>query len=1067
MNLRRLLLLAATALTLVNAEPAYAGPLVGAIGAAIGAGTVGTTIIGAAVSLGASWLMQTLFAPETEQRGVKQQTENGAGLPPHFIFGRYATAGTFLYQNVLNEGDLPNQCYVAVIGLSMLPVKGIEDQFFLQKERVTINQSSSWPGGFKEVEEYVKGGDDGGYCLAKFHDGTQTTVDPWLLDKFGSDPLYPIHEDCAWRGCAYVILQCWYSNRGIWRGWPEAKFVVHGIPLYDPRKDSTVGGSGPQRWGNPSTWGEAPSNGKVVAYNFIRGVQYEGERVWGGDAEAYRLPLDVWFAAMNSCDEDVEKSNGDFVKRGHIGGEIHFDDDPREILNEIDKSVSGYTSLIGGFYKTWCGLPGLPVMTITDDDFIVTEEREDELFRAPEETYNTAYAYYPDSHAKWDMKDSPRYVDHDALDADGREYPLDIQLPFVEEPVQVQLVMRGMVKDSQRQITHGGFLPPYCYVLEPFDRVMYISAENGYTDDGKAFRFDSGEDHSDCRQNILFREINLGDQAWLTEYELEDSAGSYGNPVPSFPDLEFTLTADEVDTDGKKDRPAIAITWDWGALDTGVRRVEWKIRRFGTTKKIAEGVFRRLETGEHLLVHPSLRYGVEYEIAFMFIWTTPSDPEWGSWQAITMLDSGVSAPTSLMTIGKANRIVLKTTKSTNKNFSHWNLWGSDTDDKTTRTLVDDPKGIRMVEDGLGKADTRYYWISEVDRWGNESALYPSTTAGVEGNTTGVTEDDIDATAPNTPSVPSITSGTAEEDEGGAQEPEITIAWTPASTGPLAKTFEIELWRSPTLGGTYTRYREFEVDGRKTAKKISPNSKFYYKAKIQAKGFSGETSGFSSLTATGVKPNKRGFNLDDSTLGLIYYAYRKKHEIRVVGFSVNQPGFSFLEIYDRSSGDLVYEGKSTKFTRHNPPATTGYKVRVFDRFGNFSAYVLSPSGHSGGNVGVGDVDTGELADFAAFGTRVAVASGGSSTSNIVQSVSGVETTDVISTLLFGSLRNNDSVAIDVPITLGTKSYGTVRLAPGGVWTGWSWETPSSSYSLSQTGGNDLSHRSLSAWPWKGK
>ncbi len=39
-------------------------------------------------------------------------------------------------------------------------------------------------------------------------------------------------------------------------------------------------------------------------------------------------------------------------------------------------------------------------MTITDADFYITEERQDEDF-GQAEAYNTAYGYYPDPRSKW------------------------------------------------------------------------------------------------------------------------------------------------------------------------------------------------------------------------------------------------------------------------------------------------------------------------------------------------------------------------------------------------------------------------------------------------------------------------------------------------------------------------------------------------------------------------------------------------------------------------------------------------------------------------------------------
>ena len=47
--------------------------------------------------------------------------------------------------------------------------------------------------------------------------------------------------------------------------------------LYDPRRDSTVGGSGAQRWSDPSSWtpfgGGANDNPVVQIYNLMLGLR--------------------------------------------------------------------------------------------------------------------------------------------------------------------------------------------------------------------------------------------------------------------------------------------------------------------------------------------------------------------------------------------------------------------------------------------------------------------------------------------------------------------------------------------------------------------------------------------------------------------------------------------------------------------------------------------------------------------------------------------------------------------------------------------------------------------------
>lgn len=650
------LLLATTALFTLFVAPAQAGPLIGGIGTLIGGITgTGLSIGGLALgifSMGAQWLISMLLAPEVEQKGVKTKMDTGGDNPPSFILGEYCTAGQLIYANVWDKSgyNIENADLVYVIQLSCKPVNALSNVVFANNERVTLNPGTNW-NGFMQVDEYVKGASGGGYFLVKFHDGTQSNADSWLLDKFGSDPDRPWKSDMVGEGCAYVIVQAWYSNRGIWTGLPDLRWVVQGSALYDPRKDSTVGGSGTQRRNSPNTW-TFTKNPKVIEYNAIIGIRQSGEHLWGGDAEAYRLPLDYWFAAMNACDENISRAAGGTLKRYEIGCEIHLDDKPIDIIAEINKSCNGYTTEFGGTYKTWVGGPGLPVGTITDDDFLITADMETNKFQSQQSTYNTAYATYPEPNQQWEPKDGPRYQLDTALAEDGEELAIDISLPFVSENNQVQRVMRMAVKDSRRQVTHEGQLPPKAWVYEPFDCLAYQSELFGYSGDGKDFIIASKDDLPNVNQRVLLREVDITDGGWLPEYEQAFDTAPLVIVTPGTMQADFDVFPDQVDTTTGTDKPAIRAEWVWAGPEIDVRKVDWQLRYPGTTKIIATGSIIYPEAGEALIEDNVLRFGMTYEIQFRAVPYAVRDSEWTDWKTVTCVVVAVPTAPSLTRISE-------------------------------------------------------------------------------------------------------------------------------------------------------------------------------------------------------------------------------------------------------------------------------------------------------------------------------------------------------------------------------------------------------------------------------
>lgn len=852
----RNLLAASTAFYLLLAGPAAADPVIGGIGALLATqiGTAGLTVgsIAFGVALtGAQWLVSRLLTPDPKQRGVKAKMETGGDNPPKFIFGEYATAGQLVYANTLDKGDnIPEQLLVMVVMLSCLPCESVSSELFINNERCHLNTGSTWPGGFYEVDEYIKGGDDGGYCLQKFHLGGQNNSDGWMLDKFGNDPDRPWSNDMFLPGCTYAIVQCWWSNRGIWTGLPTFRWVVRGAKWYDPRRDGSVGGTGPQRWNNPNTW-TFSKNPKVIEYNFIRGVRYGGEHVWGGDAEAYRLPLEYWFAAMNACDVEITKKNGDVIPTFEVGGEIALNERPIDVIAELNKSCSGYTTEYGGTYKTWVGIPSLSVGTITDDDFLITAEMESNLFQPRETTFNAVYTTYPEPRQQWEVKDGPRWQMADALAEDGEELPIDLALPYVSESNQAQRLGRAVVKDSRRQVTHAGQLPPRAWVWEPFDRLTYKSEMFGYGGNGKDFIIASKDDLPNVNQQILLREINPNDQGHVPADEQDFDTAPLVVIRPGVLDLDVDLFPDQTDSPRGKDKPAIRVEWSWGGADVDVMHLDWRLRRPGTTKVIAQGKIKKVDDGEAIISPGVLRFGKTYELQFRPEPFSIRDSKWTGWKSVTcmMVDvpgrptltpvsqlgpdgrmnyfvdvawtevdaegsylvravvDGVprrypadasplrfsivpapgadgstvivdvvaiaadgtrgdwsetrtitfkkklvqpAAPTSLTATGKIGRNALKTTKHPERDFAHWNLYGSDYEDFSgvgipTAQLIDDPKSIRFEEGDLGNEVTRYYWITAVDNSGNESVKFPAGK-GRSATTKQVVADDLHTNA---------------------------------------------------------------------------------------------------------------------------------------------------------------------------------------------------------------------------------------------------------------------------------------------------------------------------------
>lgn len=128
----------------------------------------------------------------------------------------------------------------------------------------------------------ILGVKDGGQCFVRFYQGTfDQAADPALIAYANPAGRWTTAHRGA--GLCYAIVTTITDVDNL-TSVPNLMFEVRGAPLYDPRKDSSVGGFGTHRWNDQSTW-EFSNNNAVMMYNLERGLYIGTEkdrRTWSG-----------------------------------------------------------------------------------------------------------------------------------------------------------------------------------------------------------------------------------------------------------------------------------------------------------------------------------------------------------------------------------------------------------------------------------------------------------------------------------------------------------------------------------------------------------------------------------------------------------------------------------------------------------------------------------------------------------------------------------------------------------------------------------------------------------------
>lgn len=635
--------------------------------------TLGSMLLSTAVSAISTHLQRQRMA-NRRQPGIRSEyTTEGDVQPQSFVVGTYATPGHMVCPPMSHGrvGDHSNAFLTYVMAVSDVPGAQLQ-KVIVNDEEVTfaaanqaIPQGGLIPTGMP-AEWYQRQGMDpanpaasqpsltpgrpatgrlAGACWLRYLDGRQTAADPFLLSAYGPGTDWdrrsgrPWTSDMVGVGTCYAVLTFEFDPE-LYKGLPRVRFELAGVPLYDPRRDSSVGGNGSHRWNNPATW-EPTRNGMLIAYNILRGIPIGGGPLWGYGAAAEDLPTAAWFPALNAASQVV-----DGAMRWQAGYEIGVEQEPAEVLDEVLKVCCAKVAEVGGTWKPRVGPPAAPVAWISDDDLLADQETTFTPFPALEQTWNGVQASFPDPGSLWRPKDAPPRYNPAWEAADGGQRRVaELDLSACPWPAQVQRVMAAYINEERRFRRHVIVLPPQLEAIEPLDVISWTSNENGYQD--KLFEVtEVAQDPVTMAVTLSVAEVDPADYDWTPGMLLPSPPASVVavRPAPVVPTSFSVRGLALKDDQGRPRRPALQILWGGWALQ-GVTSAHWEVRRTGETDTM-RGMVGDPAVGE--VVVAGLIAATNYQARLSFIgrrgvpvawtpWTTARTPdvrlEWADFTA--------------------------------------------------------------------------------------------------------------------------------------------------------------------------------------------------------------------------------------------------------------------------------------------------------------------------------------------------------------------------------------------------------------------------------------------------
>jgi hypothetical protein len=600
-----------------------------------------------ATSIGLSYAVRALSGQpkqSTDSFGVQGKLAGGGDVPRSFGLGYHTTAGSLVYANTWGSGyDTPNAFLTQVIAVSDLPGEKLVG-LWVNGARVTLALGDALYSNFGDgslgypVPEYVRPHNGEGsptpHLWVKFYDGTQTVADGAVQNASSTERPYGASH--VGKGICYAVVHA-FNDENLWSGFPALKFELSGLPLYDPSKDSTVGGSGAQRYSDRTTWGGDGDNFPAVQiYNLLRGFTYGSTWLYGlQNTNAARLPVANWITQIEKCRATVIGASG-AEPTYRTGGQIDVSAQPANAIEAILTGCQGRLSEIGGFYKIHLGAPDTPTFTFSDDDILSSEPQTYRPFFALADSVNGIQATYPDPAQGWNNATAPAYYRTDLEARDGnRRLMASPSFDFVPYPEQAQRLQKSAIEEAQRARTHSLTLPPAFWIVEPGDVGQWTSVRNGYS--AKQFRVDAAVDRANLDVGLSLTEVDPSDYDWNTgtDFTPVTGGGTISNPpapqaIDSFDAQPYTL----VDADGIARRPAILISW---GVQPGIAAVQFEVRLASDGSSVTRGRSDRPTAG-NLIITQSILPAVAYQVRGQFVPSTPRDMLWSGWIDVTTPD---------------------------------------------------------------------------------------------------------------------------------------------------------------------------------------------------------------------------------------------------------------------------------------------------------------------------------------------------------------------------------------------------------------------------------------------
>ena len=279
-----------------------------------------------------------------------------------------------------------------------------------------------------------------------------------------------------------------------------------GAAIYDPRLDSTNGGTGSHRPDDQATWlwnDDACRNPALQLLFYLLGYRINGELAIGKGIPASRIDLPSFAVAANICDESVTKIGGGTEPRYRTDGVWSEGDSPTTVMDMLKASMNADLDDVDGKLRLTIFHNDLatPSATFTDND--VLGEFEWIPAQPLNDTFNIVRGIYTDA-SDASLYQPVDYPEVTQASEDGIDRIETFDLPMVQSAGQAQRLAAIRLMRNNYGGTFSADYQATAWAIEKNTVVTQTFSSAGFTE--KLFRVSEMEIREDGVVPLVLRE---------------------------------------------------------------------------------------------------------------------------------------------------------------------------------------------------------------------------------------------------------------------------------------------------------------------------------------------------------------------------------------------------------------------------------------------------------------------------------------------------------------------------------------------------------------------------------